>query len=101
MSGYSVECMLKALILELCPARQKNAVATSFRGSKAHSFDWLRAEYAKRGGPQLPREIAKQFALVNAWSTNLRYNPSVMDPMDARAFMAAATAILKWADGRL
>ena len=101
MAGYSVECILKALILELCPARQRAGVAASFRGSKAHDFTWLRAEYARRGGPQLPRRIAKQFILVHAWSTNLRYNPRMLGERDALEFMDAAVEILKWADRRL
>lgn len=101
LAGYSVECMLKALILALVPAKRKVETVAEFRGARAHDYDWLRARYFENGGPPFPAEIAKAFALVNTWDTELRYRPGMLSPREADAFLLAVEAILVWADGRL
>jgi len=75
LAGYGVECMLKALVLNAVPAALRAAVLRSFRGGKAHDFEWLRTLYLDYGGARFPREITRPFALVSAWSTDLRYSP--------------------------
>jgi hypothetical protein len=72
-----------------------------FRGGKAHDYDWLRSAYQDAGGPRFPKAVVEAFVVVEDWGTELRYKPGVLDPADVEAFLAAATAILKWADGRL
>jgi len=39
LAGYTVECILKALILAAVPESQHDDVSAEFRGSRAHSFD--------------------------------------------------------------
>ncbi len=51
LAGYSVECMLKALILSTVPPDQRVERLASFRGARAHDFDWLKAKYFAIGGP--------------------------------------------------
>ena len=62
---------------------------------------WLRYQYRLNGGAHFPRGINREFALVNDWSTNLRYLPRTLKEDESRAFLAAAKAIIHWADGRL
>ena len=38
LAGYSDECILKALILERIPRKQRAEMLESFRGAKAHDF---------------------------------------------------------------
>jgi hypothetical protein len=38
---------------------------------------------------------------VNDWSTDLRYLPRTLKEDESKAFLAAAEAIIQWADGRL
>jgi len=101
LAGYAVECMLKALILASVPSGRRARFRASFRGALAHDFDWLREQYQAQGGSRLPLLITRQFALVNTWTTNLRYNPGAAKRREAQAFLGAAKEILKWANGRL
>ncbi len=101
LAGYGIECMLKALALMTVAGSARTAMLKSFRGGKAHEYEWLRTLYLTNGGVRLPSDIARHFTLVNDWSTDLRYTPRSVRAADAEAFLAAAVAIIKWADGRL
>jgi HEPN domain-containing protein len=100
LAGYSVECMLKALILSITPAGERGEEVGSFRGAKAHDFDWLKMRYFAKGGPSFPSSVSKNFALVNTWTTDLRYKAGTLKRRDAEAFLGAAQEIITWADGR-
>jgi hypothetical protein len=101
LAGYSVECMLKALILSRLSARRRIAVLQQFRGRKAHEYGWLQRKYFQSGGQPFPATISKAFALVNTWVVELRYEPGTSKYEDAAAFVDGVEAILLWADGRL
>lgn len=101
LAGYSVECALKALILSQLPKDDRVDMVKQFRGGKAHDYDWLKAIYRDVGGPPLPSDTTAAFVVVEEWGTELRYNPGMISSEAAEAFLAAAGAILKWADGRL
>ena len=101
LAGYSVECMLKALILSVTPARDRESVLTSFRGVKGHNYHWLKARYFEGGGPQVPRFVSDSFLLVNTWTTDLRYETETLNPIDAAGFLTATKVIFDWADERL
>lgn len=102
LAGYGVECILKALLVAAVPPDLQAELVGTFRGAKAHDLRWLRSQYLLGSGRRtLPREVAGQFALVTSWSTDLRYSPAELRRPDAVTFLAAADAILRWADGRL
>ena len=101
LAGYGIECILKALVLMAEPASARSDRLRSFRGAKAHEYEWLRTLYLTNGGARFPREITQHFTLVNDWSTDLRYTPRSVRADEAEAFLAAALAIIRWADRRL
>ncbi len=101
LAGYSVECILKALILAVVPRAQEAEILAIFRGARAHDYDWLLRLYGERGGPRLPAELVPHSARVNTWSTDMRYSPGTIALRDAKAFLDSAVEILTWADGRL
>ena len=101
LAGYGVECMLKSLILEILPANKRKGMLDSFRTHLAHNFDWLRNQYRLNRGVPFPGNVARNFTLVSGWSTELRYNPSSIDPDEADIFLDAAEEIIRWADGRM
>lgn len=101
LAGYGIECILKALVLMGVPEGVRSETLKSFRGSKAHEFEWLRSRYLTNGGARFPREITRHFTLVNDWSTDLRYSPRSVRADEADAFLAAAVEIIQWADRRL
>lgn len=101
LAGYSVECMLKALILSLAARTKRRAVLETFRGSKAHDYNWLRTKYLKSGGQQFPADIAKSFTFVNTWTVEIRYRSGTAKRADAEVFLKNVELIMYWADGRM
>jgi HEPN domain-containing protein len=101
LAGYAVECILKALILSSVPESQRTEILSSFRGARAHDYNWLREPYRDHGGATFPANVARCFALVNTWSTDLRYQPGTALMREAEEFLRAAQVIIEWADGRL
>jgi hypothetical protein len=100
LTGYSVECILKALLLMSTPTRERTEVLATFRGAVAHNIDWLRDRLVQRIG-RLPVNENRHLSLLSSWSIDLRYEPGPGDRDDAEAFLASADAILKWANGRM
>jgi HEPN domain-containing protein len=101
LAGYGIECMLKALVLSSVPRSSLAVVKGMFRGNRAHEYEWLKSEYRVRSGTTFPSEITLYFALVEGWSTDLRYEPGTLATKDAESFMKAARAIIDWIDRRL
>ncbi len=101
LAGYSIECILKSLILAASPPVKRTGIIKTFRGVKAHDYDWLRSYYLKKGGAQFPRDVTRHFASVNVWSTELRYLPREVRAHEAQEFLKSALAILRWGEGRL
>ncbi len=101
LAGYGIECILKALVLMAVPPGSRTDTMKSFRGGKAHDYEWLRSLYLTSGGARFPSHITQHFTLVNDWSIDLRYTPRSVRADEAEAFVAAAVAIIRWADERL
>ncbi len=101
MAGYGIECILKSLILSIVAPGGTVSVLQSFRGHRAHDYEWLRQQYFDNKGPDFPRGINMHFTLVSDWSTDLRYTPGKMKADDAEDFLTAASGIIEFAKGRL
>lgn len=101
LAGYAIECMLKALVLSRLNKKGQDEMLHSFRGGKAHDFEWLRQQYYQNGGDRFPSGINRKFNLVSSWSTDLRYIPGKLTESEIDSFLAATEEILQWADRRL
>ena len=101
LAGYAVECTLKALILSAMTPHDRDVMLRSFRGAKAHDYEWLRDRYLFNGGARFPRHVTEAFTLVNDWSTDLRYLPRTLKDEEASDYLSSAAIIMQWADGRL
>jgi len=101
LAGYSVECMLKALILSTVPDTREEEILEMFRGGRAHDYEWLIWLYRQNRGAQTPPHLVPHFTQVNTWSTDMRYSPGTIEAGEARAFLDAVTEIIQWSDGRL
>lgn len=99
LAGYVVECALKALLVSTVAEPDQIGLSNSFRGRQWHDFDHLRK--ALRGKQVLmPDSVNRQFARINSWSTDIRYDPRRVKRRDAEAVLTAAEEILNWAKGR-
>jgi HEPN domain-containing protein len=101
LAGYTVECILKALILASVAPGLRRDLLREIRGSRAHNIEWLGALYRRYVGATSPRIITRQLARVASWSTDLRYVTGTLKRRDADEFMESVVAVTTWADGRM
>jgi HEPN domain-containing protein len=100
LSGYAIECALKALLLSTVPMTRQLEVLHSFRGLRAHDFDWLVSELRRRR-VNIPRTTVALLVSVSWWETDLRYSPRTIGLSDARDFLAVTQSVLMWVNNRL
>jgi HEPN domain-containing protein len=101
LAGYTVECYLKALILDGAARHLRKKLLATFRGSRAHDIEWLRDQYRRHVRAAIPFEVARHLARVSAWDTDLRYATEAKAQGDAAAFIKSVFEIQAWANGRL
>jgi len=102
LGGYTVECSLKALILELTPVPDKpDKLMELTAGAKMHRADILLGELRNLGVTlPLPLAIAKRMHRFE-WTTDLRYETGRRDTGETTAFLSTAKAIYEWVEGQL
>ena len=101
LAGYTVECVLKALLLAATPEQEQRAVMGDFRGQSAHDFAWLLERYRSAGGAFQPREVTGALLVLNGWETALRYSPTADYDGDVAAFFLAVETVTTWARSRI
>lgn len=101
LAGYSVECMLKSLILSAVPRSREDEILAMFRGRVAHDFHWLIRLYEQHGGVGVPQHLASHFLRVRNWATDMRYSPATIQTSEAQRFLTSVTEMIKWAGRRL
>jgi HEPN domain-containing protein len=101
LAGYTVECLLKALLLEGAAPGLRKQLLDEFRGSRAHSIEWLLVLYRQHVRANIPRDVSRHLRQVSSWSTELRYATVLEEQGDADAFVESVLAIIRWADGRM
>jgi HEPN domain-containing protein len=100
LGGYTVECSLKALILELTPDTDKaDKLKEITAGAKMHRPDILLGEL-RNLGVALPLDLAKRMRRFK-WTTDLRYETGRRDTGETTAFLTTAKAIYDWVEGQL
>lgn len=100
IGGYTVECSLKALIMELTPASDKpDKLKRITSGSNMHRPDVLLGELRNLGAA-LPLVLAKRMRRFD-WTTDLRYETGRRDTGETTALLKTAKAIYDWVRGQL
>jgi HEPN domain-containing protein len=100
LSGYAVECGLKALLLSDEPSARNRETIKLFRGARGHSFGWLRRELLLRR-VVFPRQVERWLAALSWWSTDLRYDPSQVEKKSEVEFLRSTEELVSWIRGRL
>lgn len=100
LAGYTVECSLKALILEMTPAADKPIQLQKLcSGSKMHRPEILLA-ILRSQGIRLPLSLTKRFRRFT-WSTDLRYETGRRDRGETRVFLKTAQETYDWVEIQL
>ena len=100
MGGYSVECSLKALILEKTVEPDRPAVLDRLtHGATYHRAEVLLDRLRERG-VFLTVELAKRMRRFD-WTTGLRYETGRKDTGETNGLLRTARAIYEWVEGQI
>ena len=100
IGGYSVECSLKALILEVTPEAGRPAMLAGLtHGAASHKPEHL-LSLLKDGGVVLTKELVKRMRRFH-WTTGLRYEIGRKDTGETNALLNTARAIYRWAEPQI
>jgi hypothetical protein len=100
LGGYTVECALKALILQRTPTADRPATLKQISsGAKMHEAEVLGAILKDRGCP-IPLDLSKKFRRYS-WTTALRYGSGRIRTGEAKGFLKVAKAAYDWVEAQL
>lgn len=100
IGGYSVECSLKALILEKTPEVDRPETLNLLtRGATYHRAEVLLDRLRDRG-VVLTTELAKRMRRFD-WTTSLRYETGRKDTGETNGLLRTARAIHEWAEKQI
>jgi hypothetical protein len=100
LGGYTVECSLKALILEKTAAADRlNMLEKLTHGAASHRKEVLLGKL-KELGVSLTPGLAKRMRKFD-WTTALRYETGRLDTGETRALLRTARAIYDWVEGQI
>ena len=100
IGGYSVECSLKALILEITPDADRPAMLSRLtHGATYHKPEHL-LPLLKDGGIVLTPELAKRMRRFD-WTTGFRYEIGRKDTGETNGLLNTARAIYEWAEPQI
>lgn len=106
LAGYSVECMLKALILVNTPRSKRPAPGRDtinwMKESFGHDLNKLHAGLRSRR-VKIPAAVLGELVFLGSdaeskWSPEDRYEPGPGNPKEAARFLKAVEAVVRWAD---
>ena len=102
IGGYTVECSLKALILELTPAADKpDMLRRLTSGARMHRPDVLLGELRNLRSRSSPRPRPEGMRASFDWTTDLRYETGRRDTGETTALLRTAKAIYDRVEGQL
>jgi hypothetical protein len=99
LSGYIVECTLKALLLSYTPPKHHKEMLVVFKTELKHDLERITARLQSRG-LTLPLEHDKNVKFVRGrWMSDMRYEPIKRDRLTAFAVFSASKKFYLWANG--
>lgn len=100
IGGYTVECSLKAIILERTPVPERPEMLDRLtHGANQHRAEVLLDRLRERG-VFLTVELAKRMRRFD-WTTALRYETGRKDTGETNGLLRTARAIYEWAEAQI
>ena len=99
LAGYTIECSLKAVILQHGPKSKQGEVTEQItRGTKAHNYESL-LSLLKKSGVNMPEDLVSHVRrALTLWSPDLRYQTGRKPVQEVMAMFEATRLILEWAE---
>jgi HEPN domain-containing protein len=96
LSGYVVECVLKALLLSRVPEKKHQTELKKLKQELGHDLEKLKKELSQKG-VDLPKEQKENVYRVRPmWSSEMRYDIRLWKRGAAERVFLAAEAIFGW-----
>ena len=96
LSGYVVECALKALLLNCSPKAKHPEKVEWLKAELKHYLEKLKHELSKKG-VELPDEQKENLKRVRSpWSPEMRYQTRLWSTEEATRVFVAAEGIFDW-----
>lgn len=100
LAGYSIECGLKALILQRTPLqRRQDMLKRLTAGARMHQFEVLLGKLRVHK-ISLPPELVKKLRRF-PWSPALRYEWHNRPSGETKAALKTSRAVLQWVEGQV
>jgi len=100
LAGYTVECALKALILDRTPpADRRSKLLMITRGKQMHYPETLGKLLADLGHP-ISKSVAARLRRFR-WSTDFRYESGRKNTSEALGFLKTAKMVYDWVERQL
>ena len=98
LSGYVVECVLKAVLLSNIPKSKHGAMIERFKTEIKHNLEKLKDAVAKKK-IEMPRDKKEAFRRVcGVWSSEMRYDAVNRLRENAELVAQAAGEVFRWAN---
>jgi len=95
IGGYSVECALKALILEKTPAPDRPAMLHLLTHGATNHLAEVLLEKLRAQGISLTVDLAKRMRRFD-WTTDLRYETGRKETGETNGLLRTANMICEW-----
>jgi hypothetical protein len=100
IGGYSVECSLKALVMEKTAKPERQVVLVQITlGATYHRADVL-LEMLRKRGVFLTVELAKRMRRFD-WTTGLRYEIGRKDTGETNGMLRTARVVYEWVEEQI
>ncbi|HEY7157178.1 MAG TPA: HEPN domain-containing protein [Gemmataceae bacterium] len=100
IGGYSVECSLKALILEKTAEPDRPAMLDQLTHGATYHRPEVLLDRLRERGVFLTVELAKRMRRFD-WRTDLRYETGRKDTGETNGLLRTARAIYEWVEGQI
>lgn len=99
LSGYVVECSLKALVLSRYPESKHEETIGRFKSEFKHDLEKLKRELGKKK-VEFPKKRNEDFNRIRpVWSSEMRYDVRAWHRDETERLFRAAEAIYNWVNG--
>jgi hypothetical protein len=100
IGGYSVECSLKALILEKTPEADRPAMLKRLTQGAIHHRAEVLLDRLRDCGVVLTVALARRMRRYG-WATDLRYEIGRKDTGETNGLLRTARAVYEWVEGQM
>ena len=99
LSGYVLECSLKALVLSNTPLKQHEKMIERFKADIKHDLEKLRLLLHEKGIEITKKNLTHFRQVFRIWNSEMRYEAKPREKLVAESIVAATESLADWIAG--